>query len=491
MNHFQDDLLKTTTEKEVEELVNAHMSVVYEKDLPDRGPFKLEICKILISLRQSESYEDVAALADSLAKYKITTKEKRTRDSYVNVLTNTKGENLLLVRLPAVGEAPTDIKDTAAFYIHFMTCMLGISSTNVRITFDESLGKVIKLPKTVKDCVDNLIKSAQSSSGLVGMKTYKFDNGFKGPMPALLCAMRILKKNLATYRKVSKKAVHLEKLRDMVNSEFGFKNPGFNEYVRDLITQTLALMTSENQTFFPASFYACAKSENDKKTTQGLLASLGYVCIIPNPDKVKYIATRKIVLGDNGAPSKIENVDKDKFLERDKEFEMGVKMILPLLDGTRNTKLKSQLKDPIGSLSMQTQTYYKSISSLVDEVNKAYAFLVSYEKKQKKSKTKITHVVSKIGECSRLVQNKAQFKDARGTLWNEYMDIPYEYRKFLENLLQRRRSSKRRRTPEERAASESSKKRSRNSTTSGPSVNLATPKHTKFDSPTDETDMVE
>jgi hypothetical protein len=422
------------------------MSVVYKPELPDRGPFALEICKLLHTLKESESYEDVTALADALAKYKISAKNMQDRDTYVSVLTNSKGEDTLVVRLPAVAEAPKDIKDIAAYYINFATSLLGIKSGNVRIHFDESLGNTLKCPKTVKGAIDGLLKSARSSTGFVGMKTHKFENGFSAPLPGLVCAIRILKKHLPTYRKVSKKAVHLEKLRDAVANEFGFKNPGFNEFVKDFLTQVLAQMTSEKQTFFPASYYACVKKENDKSTTLGILAKLGYVCIVPNPDKVKYVATRIVVKDENGAPTKIEGTDEEHSLERNKEYEAGVKLLLPLLDASLNVKLKQQLKDPLRFLSIRSQVYLKSMASVIDEVNKAYAFLSAYENKRKGNKTKITHVVGKIGESTRQVKNQMVFRDATGTLWPKYEDIPYDYRKFFEKILMRRKSPKKKRS---------------------------------------------
>jgi len=278
------------------------------------------------------------------------------------------------------------------------------------------------------------------------MKTHKFDNGFKGPMPALLAAMRVLKKNLSLYKRMSKKSCHLQILRDAIENEIGTKSPGFDKFVRSLLLQTFSQMTAPEQGFFPASFFAVAKSENVFTSTEGFLAKLGYVQLIPSLNKVKYVCTQKFEKDDDGKPTSVSYQVKEG-LTHDQEFHSAVKILLPMISKRDDVSIEEQLKRPEIYLSDQSREFYKKHADLVDSFNKTYAYSSAYAKKSSK-KTKLVHVMNEVGKVSRLVDRKLDYVDANGKTVKSYMELRLTYRRAMEKLLNRPKSPSKRNAEE-------------------------------------------
>jgi hypothetical protein len=427
-------------------VVTSFVDSHYQHSFPDRGLLAKEILTILGKILFSDQYASVSDLTDALAKFKITGKSESEQPKLVTLITDLKTDKeILVITLPEVRKASADIKDNSAFYINFAKSILLISDENIRICFDSNLGNVVKLPNSVKDCCDMLLKAARSSSGLVGAKTLKTEAGFKGPLPAMLCALRTLNRNLHLYRKTKSKACNLQSLKSMIDTEFGFTLPGSDPFVKSFIRQTLALATSVLNRSFPASYYACAKSENNVKTTEGLLAVLGYIQITPSVNKCLKISQVTFKVNEKGQPLSYEKIDQDKELPQNTEFHMAVKCLLPLIKKSDSEKISDQLKNPEKFLSESSRVLYKTHSSDLDLLIKAYAF---FSASHSKKKTKLVHVQNAIGHASRQIVEKMPYQDAEGKTYASYMDIRYTYRAALEKLLKRRRSPKKRKSDE-------------------------------------------
>jgi hypothetical protein len=338
--------------------------------------------------------------------------------------------------------APSDIKDTAAFYINAIHSMLGIKSENVRLRFRKDLGTIMKCPRTVKEGLERLLASARSNTGLVGMRTTTFKSGYKGPLPAILTAIRVLKRNLPLYRKRSKDATNLQVLRDAVENEFGMKSPNFDDYIKSLLLQSFSHLTSELQKFYPASFFAVAKSENNVSSTEGLLAKLGYVKLLPSVNKLKFVSTQRFEKDEHGKPKSVNREVKEE-LTPDQEFYAAVKLTLPLISKRDDISIADQLKSPELYLNEASRELYKKNGDLVDAWNKAYAFSSAHAKGKTK-KTKLVHVANEVGRVARLVDKRMTYTDAEGNTYDTYMQLRYTYRKALEKLYNRKRSPKKR-----------------------------------------------
>jgi hypothetical protein len=441
-----EDLLKNTQGyQEVERVVIDYCDNLFSKELPDKGPLMKAVFDLLETVINSTQYKSVEELREAFDSFQITSKNDTVRRQYVEVLTQ-GGHEILIVTLPDVKNAPKDIKANAATYINFISVMLGIESNNVRVVLDESLGKVIGLPKVVNDTMKNLISAARSSTGLIGMKEHKFKSGFKGPMPALITAIRLLKRQLAYYRKNSKDATNLQILRDSVETEFGFKQPGINQFVVNLIKQTLTIMTSETQKHFPASFYAVAKSENKVQSSEGILAVLGYIKLLPKLNKLAFIASQTFETDDKGKPTKVDYENKEP-LPRDGTFYAMCKLTLPLLHKDDNVALKDQLKNPELHLTEQARKYFKEKTPCIDALNKAYAFSAAFKAKKTK-KTKLVHVMNEHGKAVKMINSSLKFVDGEGHSVDSYMDLRYSYRNRLELLFKRVKSPKKRKDRE-------------------------------------------
>jgi hypothetical protein len=205
-------------------------------------------------------------------------------------------------------------------------------------------------------------------------------------------------------------------------------------------------MTSEIHTSFPASFYAAARSENDKTSSEGLLASLGYVKMIPSINKVKFVSTQNFEKDESGKPIKVDRTNKEQ-LKPDQEFHSACKLVLPLMSKRDDVSIADQLKKPELYLTNKSHEFYKRHGELVDAYSKAYA-ISSAHAKGKTKKTKLVHVMNEVGKVARLVDKKLQYQDAEGNTYASYMELRYSYRKALEKLFNRIRSPKKRSTTE-------------------------------------------
>jgi len=404
----------------------------------------IEIYELYALILHSESYTSVDALNEAMRKFSITPKKGKQYRKYVNLITDSDGKVNLYLCLPDVKNAASDIKENAALYIHFAKSMLQIDHTHVHVAFDESLGNVIKLPKVVNDFMDKILKSAKSTTGLIGMRTHKFKSGFKSPVPGILCAIRVLRKNLPYYRKMNKDSTHLQLLKNACNTELGVGTPGIDEYAVNFVIQVLDVMTSEENLRFPASFYAVAKSENNVKTNEGILASLKYVSILPKVDKVIHVATRCFEYDEHGQPTKVEGVSDGEVMKHDLQYQAAVRLLLPLLNKRDDISYKDQVSNPERFLTEETQAFFKKNASHVDALNRAYAYSSAFNKKGKK-KTRLVHVSNEINQAARSITNALPMQDSKGKTFENYMDLRYSLRKFLENLLKRRNSPKKKR----------------------------------------------
>jgi hypothetical protein len=252
----------------------------------------------------------------------------------------------------------------------------------------------------------------------------------------------VLKRNISLYKKKNSKATNLQQLRDYVKSSFGFNAAGTDLYLQSLMLQTIGILTSEDRDWFPASFFKCCKDDNETKSTQGILNSMGYSALLPAPNKIKYVAGIYAETNDKGQPVKV--VQKDKDLEHDAKFYAAVKILLPLIKESDKISIPNQLKDTSYHLSNSSQSFYKKHGEVVDELGIAYAFAASHLKSSKK-KTKSVHVINKIGYATKKVNRQLKgFTDASNNTYDSYMDIRYSLRKAMEKFLNRRMSPKKR-----------------------------------------------
>jgi hypothetical protein len=245
----------------------------------------------------------------------------------------------------------------------------------------------------------------------------------------------VLTKYQPFYRKRSKKeCTTLQELKDVLDEAFGLRVQNTPELVKDFIRQVLNIAVSERNKLFPAPYYAVVKALNKSNSSEGLMANLGYTCIVPSVDKVIKLTTATFKSVDGVAKEIIPMPKEEQTLNRDSEFVMGAKLLLPYLTLSSEENLKKQLKAPMMGVSVQARDFWKQQSTSVDELNRAYAFLSAKDKK----KTKPVHVQNAQGKASRYVSSNMPFMDASGNKYQEYMDLDIGYRRVLEKLLKRK-----------------------------------------------------
>lgn len=442
--------LEASNDCYVENVVSKYVRDTYTPLMPDRGRFTISMLELVHKIADSSASPTVDGLTDALSKFRISSKKKSDVTSYVDIYSDSTGRETLILTLPDIRAAPADIKDTAAYYINFARSMLMISEEQTRLVFDKRLGTVIKFPVPVKNCCDKLLAASRSSSGLVGNRELKFDSGFKGPVQACLAALRTLNCKGHLFRKTKKKATNSQILKDTIDNELGFKQPGSDAFVKSLIRQIFGRMTSKLHASFPASFYAVAKSENGVATTDGIMAVLGYTPIVPQINKVNLVALTYYEKDKTGKPIKAIPVDKKFEYPHDIQFQASVRLLLPLIGKNDDVGLSEQLKNPDKYLSLDTHRLFKEHRASVDSLNRAYAFVVASRKQ--KAKTSNTHAMNEIAKGCRTIVKDMPLQDSRGRSYSDYMELSYSYRKLLEKLLHRRRSPSKRKSAEAYAA---------------------------------------
>lgn len=427
---------------------------MFDSTLPDINKIVGNCVQLFGVMQESIKYGSVESLKEAFAKFRIGAEEKPKKyEDYLVVFKN-QGEVYLYLTVPDVTQAAKDIKETLSFYISFITSMLGIKQENVRLRFSAELGNLIKSPRPVIDALKNLIACARTSSGETNMRVHTYDSGFKSALPGNLVAMKILKRDSTFYRKMPAKldksgkkgktpVVHLQKIRDVIDTELGFNQPGSDPYVRSLITQTFKQMTCETQHWFPPAFWAHAKKKNgDCKSTEALMAKMGYIKLIPQPNKIVRVFTKRFEVNGEGKPTKMVDLKKDELLTHNQEFRAGVKLVLPLLQSGKISLEKQVFKneDYVSKIAI---TLYNEIAEKSDDLNKAYAFLSSYEGRKSK-KTTVTHVHNMIGKAARAIDSKLPYKDGNDIEYENYQDIKKDYRTYLEKLFHRHKSTDKR-----------------------------------------------
>jgi hypothetical protein len=440
---FNEGILdKARNSDEYEDIIQTRLYDVFTEGFPNWGPFLRKVIDLTTSLIDAEPYTDVQALTDAFAKFKVVDKTQDQRESFVEVL-RSSGDEIVIITLPDIREAPTDVRESTAYYVNFIKSMLGIKDVNVRLRFDKKLGNVLKNPAPVQSMCDKLLAAQRSSSGQVGLRTIQYPSGFKGSLVGCICAQRVLKKYLGVFKKKSSKATNLQILRDAAKHAFGFQSPGADPYIMALILQTIALMTNEDRQYFPAAFYKACKDDNGVKSNEGILDRLGYSRLLPVPQKVKYVSQQRFETDKKGKPTKAIPLGKE-LLPRNQEFYASVKVLLPLIKQDNNVSLSDQMKNPETHLTDSSQLFFKDKAECVDAIGKAYAFSSCFAKGKTK-KTKLVHVANEVGKSARLVDRRiTEYQDAAGNTYSDYMNIRYPLRKFIEEFLHRHKSAPKR-----------------------------------------------
>jgi hypothetical protein len=430
------DLSLFNDKKEIIDAVSQFIAEQLDTDAERTARLHKELTEIVFSYVSGKPITEIGSLTEAIKILTITENPSRT-EKVLEVDTYQKGGKILKrcsITLPDI--QPNDRSSVANLgaYLSFAQAMLGISASDITVLTDKKLGQSIPLPQAIQTAMARLVTAAHSSEGFYPGEKIKFASGFIGGLPECLTALRVLHQNLPFVRKNKKDTTNSEVLKQSINTAFTLKREGGNPFVDGFIKGVLREMTQTRESHFPASFFKTTKVCNKVTTTDGILQRLGYVPKMPSTQKVIQISSNFYSKKEDGT-AKIELDTKDTPHDNShKEFGAAVKLLLPKIDCSK-ADCRTQLKgDTIRTTNPVSLAYYNKHAEVIDEVNKAYAFLVT-AKSSRNKKTKPIHFKNQKDRALNLAFSKLEFQDSTGRKFSNYTDIPAQIRKTLQSLL--------------------------------------------------------
>jgi hypothetical protein len=370
----------------------------------------------------------------------------------------------LTVQVPLIPEDNQGQLDNLGHFLKFATRILGINADRVKLAPNANLGNSCLLPAFLANVMTSLIGAFDHSLGLFAGEEYSFPSGFKGNLAEILGAIRILRLNQDVVRKrpqptgKNSPRVHttsLGDLQDLFNEKFGLKRSDLQPWAVSFLKAILSESTKSNQSFFPGGIIHAARVRNTVRTSDGILAKLGYVPVVPQDQKLREVLLTRIIEKEEKAkegssskpqtssdPSKGKEGETNRYLAlvSDSEWkeqgcsftELRTAVVLSL--AKYNPKVDKSPKEQIeveslASITKSTRSYYKEHAEVVDALNYAYAVKVSL--KDKRSKSKPSHFLEARNRLINATANKP-FVDALGIRYSRFQDTPDQIRGYLE-----------------------------------------------------------
>jgi hypothetical protein len=257
--------------------------------------------------------------------------------------------------------------------------------------------------------------------------------------------------------------VHQEVLRATFSEKSGIKGISDSTWAKRIFLAALSELVKVNFTGFPGQWIHSAKVKNGVKTTDGLLAKLGYVPIGISHHKLIDVLSHTVGRRD-GRPSGDDQTKEEagRFgpilpeessgeiralnTKGDPPEEMGfqeyrtaVVLTLPYLS-SRDPDLKGKLCDPLKIESSRILLALNQHKETVDAMNLAFAVKSAVSSKENKTARPV-HFKNARGHLARLSANK-DFSDRDGITYHTYKEIPDRLRKFLEERFGKTRSAR-------------------------------------------------
>jgi hypothetical protein len=361
------------------------------------GGIRARLALKLFSYMKSESISIDSNLAKAL---KRSLSIKISDEAPLCFITNTtRGDKTLrevVFRVPLIPEGPKQkgYQDNLDAVLTWAAKMLQVNEGGVRIAPDPSLGSTVTLSAHFASLFLAMRQAADSETGsFVGPET-TFESGYKASLPAMLAGVFLIRKYDSQVRKVQKvlsgdkipKATTQQMLSEKINSIFEFKRiEGVEAWAIKFTKTVLNMVIRASNDHFPGKYIHSAKVLNNQKETSALLFSMGYTTVVPHGFKVM-----KTLLSDvfkKGDKQVIAQLSKENYPDGTPlpVVRTAATLLSPLLNGNPSKKMEDLiLANPLLVNSKEILNYYKSISPIVDCLNKAYLFLRESTKKSSK-----------------------------------------------------------------------------------------------------------
>jgi len=240
------------------------------------------------------------------------------------------------------------------------------------------------------------------------------------------------------YPKKGKRAgrvtVTFNELQETFNLRAGLKQGDSTTYANRFIREVLRSMVHSENIGFPPSFNKANKDINKVKTTDGVLAKLGWMEKVPSSYKLNDVLFNPLKVEETQEGKRMLSFFKESELKERNfslpEYRAAVLCCLPRIDPLSSDKLEAQLSRTPLQVDYSTIKMFEKgkMPLMAPTLDQAYAFHVSA--KNAKSKTKLEHY--EIARNTFLATTKnVIFTDKRGTTYHSISEIPKNVDAFL------------------------------------------------------------
>jgi hypothetical protein len=366
------------------------------------------------------------------------------------VLVNVGGKRLVTVRVPDVDKENLGQIDNLGLVLDAIKTCLNIGSEDIKIVYDQTLGRDFFLPAPIQRTLTGMIGSCHSKDGSFSGSIFEFKTKLKGNLVEILAAIKLLKDRSGKLRNMpgtrdekgrilARPTLNLEDLKSKFNENSGLKAPGVPAYVTGLVTGLLSELVKTTNPSFPGVWIHSLKSRNGVKSSDGIIAMMGYKPIVATPHKIlKVFLSKTSKSGNKDIIAPYDTTKSDKENSPDyREFRAAVSLTLPLLDTKSNMTRKNLAIDPLSVTNKNTIDHYKSIVSNVDALDLCFSIATAVSNPSNKIATPAHFANAKGALVSSFSETKG-FIDSNGIIFDRYLDIPEHCRKFLEKTFNKK-----------------------------------------------------
>jgi len=366
------------------------------------------------------------------------------------VLVNVRGKRLVTVRVPDLDKQNTGQIDNLGLVLDAIKTCLNLSSENIKIVYDETLGRDFFLPAPISRTLTSMIGSCHSKDGTFSGPIFEFKTKLKANLVEILAAMKLLKDRSGKLKSMPRQRdkagkfsprpiLNLEDLKSKFNEESGLKTPGLPGYVTGIVMGLLSELVKVTNTEFPGVWIHSLKMRNNTTSSDRVVALMGYRPIVATPHKVlKVFLTGTAKQGNREVlrPYDLTKSDEDNSPDY-REYRAAIALTLPLLNLETDVTRKHLSIDPLSVNSKTVIDHYKSIAGCVDALDLCFSITVAIQNPTNKMATP-THFKNAKGALVSQFSGNQGFIDSTGKIYQRYRDIPEHVRKFLEKVFNKK-----------------------------------------------------
>jgi hypothetical protein len=344
----------------------------------------------------------------------------------------------LVVRCPTINGNNRGHVDNLATILRWACFILGTDPSKTRIVEDGKLGNECHLPGAIGAWMNALVSSKQSIKGMYPGDTIKVSDKIKLSLPEILAAVHLLRVHSSLIRKkpdvrgkdgktTRPYIVNPEILRDLANQYCGLKADSTPPFIKRVVKGVFAEVTKRGN-YMPGVWIHALKERLGSKTTEGALAELGWIPVVPTYHKIVSTLSSRL----DESKKKIISLDfSDEGSDASfVEIRAATILLLPMVTGSEKAR-DQYVTDSLKFSNEKIVAYYKEHAAIVDSLNRAFAIKTAV---LGGSKTALpVHYENARNNLLSITANK-DFTDGNGKRYLRLIETPENFRRFLKDF---------------------------------------------------------